>query len=870
MAQEPDKDLIQGASRNVETRRQMKMAADAALQKQEVEQQELTKAAADRMLSRGRQEAEQLSATREPGPVAGAGSLPSGTEEEMRLTSQALRQETEAMAAEDAEQFSQIERPEERPMTAGQAIVQALGGFATGFATAYTGKDYLNPYLTTMAEIRKDRRQRQQAIDSIFARINQGGEPVAALFAQMLGATTPEEFRDRLGSLSGEMAANLDREGIKLIAEQKAKDGTNEEQLLTATSLLASLEAQAAVYGLTPPNISEMNGKEAIIAANSFRGKIESLEAEEAKTVAKQQRDSQKVATALGAINPQDVARFENAGAFIADLMASLGDVQMSDSDIRLAEAKYSNSTREVNRLKAEAAITTGNLPQGEYASLDADAKTRLGTQYREDFARLQLIGATFDPDKLPEELAKFAGASSLDEFFMAGGQPEQFGAAAAWLNSPEGRKVTLTAEAFAPGGSARALEATVQTALEDTAFELQEDDVILMADGRVMLDPKSPLQGRLLASFSQRYAASDQIVVREALIEEAKGLGIPESFLAVEQALVEGAEQYTVEDTPTLGAPAPEDQAEAVGAVQLFPEERLESNITQTTASVDLSSAKLRRVNLPLFEDSVPMTDDEKVKAMELQATLDERRDLTPGRREKLQNDLNKLQLKEALTDSRVQGRGLLNGVGSLVIGRMYEDTQRRGVAGDIPEIITQLPRAKAGQKQPDDQKYIELFQQSFNATRGARLEDVPNDLFALLYEDSQSFADTQALRAQLFDKPELMAAYDKALDMIPDLEELRERMQKRVPKSYFSRTIGGEKGTRSEELEAPSAFEVDNQRLAVSLLGRQVGTHFGLAINPTSTDAKSLLAWEDMTDTEFKQAIAISFVLMSYGNAQ
>ena len=541
--QEPDKDLIQGARRNVETRRQMKMAADSALRKQEVEQQELTKAAArektrrgaretaDRMLSRGRQAADQLSATREPGPVAGAGSLPSGTEEEMRQ--QALNAATDIVAdtvdvlsdGTTASKALEERAEQEGERDFGSILLNALGGFVTGFATVYTGKDFLNPYLSTQAERRKEAAARIGKFEKL-AMVIQGAEDPAQVEQDVLKVlgmegASPEVIEEVVGRMTSEDADFLLGEVYKK-RDARLKEAGDEE------ARLQNAQDNFRMAGLGEPS-QDASADELINAVGANERKKE----EEAKSRSKYSADSNEALNNLRTIPVADTDLFEDAVNQAEARIAPEYRGQFRDSVDSLRAARV--ETLKNQQLAEADTHIKGRTFQKGYSQHTQPQKTRIDGELKSSYDEAQtflegedelqrMVDSKLISQESAEKIKELVGGTLLGKGY------------AEWAAGASGEDLNLFLQHFGREGDLlqqiraakqglplldEGLESLNETlSATGLGITLTAKDVSITRDGEII--PSNTSRNEVYTAFSSKVSGTEDVESLKQLKDKA------------------------------------------------------------------------------------------------------------------------------------------------------------------------------------------------------------------------------------------------------------------------------------------------------------------------------------------------------------
>jgi len=221
---------------------------------------------------------------------------------------------------------------------AASGVAQALGGFATGFASGYTGQDYLSPYLKGLREKGRLNKRVQDQKTVLMARMQ--NEDFQEVIMKSIPGMPPEAVVDYIASLEGSQFSAL-------------MSGANSD-LLAAGALKASwggIRQEAAELGFTnlpeePPTQEEQNrirqmsaGRHLSIANSSRALKTATASVEQLVQNVEASTDKPNAqATALEQIKGITKAALERSGTTEEDLKQLL-EVVIPGAKTRIANA---------------------------------------------------------------------------------------------------------------------------------------------------------------------------------------------------------------------------------------------------------------------------------------------------------------------------------------------------------------------------------------------------------------------------------------------------------------------------------------------------------------------------------------------------
>jgi len=496
-----------------------------------IARQDKASGAPGRMLARGQQAADQARATRGAGPVAGAGSLPSGTEEEMRQ--QALNAATD-MVADTVDALSdgttaskalekRAEQEGERDF--GSILLNALGGFVTGFATVYTGKDFLNPYLSTQAERRKEAAARIGKFEKL-AMVIQGAKDPAQVEQDVLKVlgmegASPEVIEEVVGRMTSEDADFLLGEVYKK-RDARLKEAGDEE------ARLQNAQDNFRMAGLGEPS-QDASADELINAVGANERKKE----EEAKSRSKYSADSNEALNNLRAIPVADTDLFEDAVNQAEARIAPEYRGQFRDSVDSLRAARV--ETLKNQQLAEADTHIKGKTFQKGYSQHTQPQKTRIDGELKSSYDEAQtflegedelqrMVDSKLISQESAEKIKELVGGTMLDKGY------------AEWAAGASGEDLNLFLQHFGREGdllqqirSAKqglplldeGLESLNETlSATGLGITLTAKDVSITRDGEII--PSQSSRNKVYEAFSGKVSGTEDVESLKQLKDKA------------------------------------------------------------------------------------------------------------------------------------------------------------------------------------------------------------------------------------------------------------------------------------------------------------------------------------------------------------
>ena len=486
-----------------------------------IARQDKASGAPGRMLARGQQAADQARATRGAGPVAGAGSLPSGTEEEMRQ--QALNAATD-MVADTVDALSdgttaskalekRAEQEGERDF--GSILLNALGGFVTGFATVYTGKDFLNPYLSTQAERRKEAAARIGKFEKL-AMVIQGAKDPAQVEQDVLKVlgmegASPEVIEEVVGRMTSEDADFLLGEVYKK-RDARLKEAGDEE------ARLQNAQDNFRMAGLGEPS-QDASADQLINAVGANERKKE----EEAKSRSKYSADSNEALNNLRAIPVADTDLFEDAVNQAEARIAPEYRGQFRDSVDSLRAARV--ETLKNQQLAEADTHIKGRTFQKGYSQHTQPQKTRIDGELKSSYDEAQtflegedelqrMVDSKLISQESAEKIKELVGGTLLDKGY------------AEWAAGASGEDLNLFLQHFGREGDLlqqiraakqglplldEGLESLNETlSATGLGITLTAKDVSITRDGEII--PSNTSRNEVYTAFSSKVSGTEDV----------------------------------------------------------------------------------------------------------------------------------------------------------------------------------------------------------------------------------------------------------------------------------------------------------------------------------------------------------------------
>ena len=255
--------------------------------------------------------------------------------------------------------------------TIAQHALNALGGFVTGFATSYTGKDYLSPYLQSQVERRKESRARIQIFSKMAMAVNKDPD-AEALFVKMLGNPSQEDLPKVLASIDSQMGEMLFDEHLR----ERASKGKEEDRLQATQDMVLTRSAEAQAFGFKMP------GPDATREENlAFVSKVDRQRDENGKLPQASAARLQSLATTVAAMRPEQMTDDEWAQKGPGLLAPFVGKPDEAAGHATLAaySAGRKADRRELLERQAEEILQNMAMPEGKtYADLTEAQRTKV------------------------------------------------------------------------------------------------------------------------------------------------------------------------------------------------------------------------------------------------------------------------------------------------------------------------------------------------------------------------------------------------------------------------------------------------------------------------------------------------------------